>query len=198
MIWATVRSQSYLCWLYRASPSLDAKNIINLILVLTIWWCPCVESSLVLLEEGVFYDQGCFLLAKLLAFALLHFALQCQTYPFLQESLDFLFFHFSPLWWKGHLFWLLVLKGLVGLHRTVQFRLPWHQWLGLDFYYCDIKWYSLEMNQDHSGVFEIAPKNYILKSSIHYKFYSISSKGFLLAVVDMWPILVKFSHSHPF
>ena len=36
----------------RVSPSLAAKNIINLISVLTIWWCPCVESSLVLLEEG--------------------------------------------------------------------------------------------------------------------------------------------------
>ena len=45
-------------------PSLTAKNIINLISVLTIWWCPCVESSLVLLEEGVCYDQ-CILLAKL-------------------------------------------------------------------------------------------------------------------------------------
>ena len=46
-----------------------AKNIINLISVLTI------ESSLVLLEEGVSYDQ-CILLAKLLlAFALLHFVL---------------------------------------------------------------------------------------------------------------------------
>ena len=52
------------CWLYRASPSLATKNIINLISVLTIWWCPCVESSLVLLEEGVCYDQ-CVLLAKL-------------------------------------------------------------------------------------------------------------------------------------
>ena len=52
MIWATVRSQSCFCWLYRASPSLAAKNIINLILVLTIWWCPCVESCLVSLEEG--------------------------------------------------------------------------------------------------------------------------------------------------
>ena len=40
-----------------ASPPLSAKNIINLILVLTIWWCPCEESSLVLLEKGVCYDQ---------------------------------------------------------------------------------------------------------------------------------------------
>ena len=57
MIWATVSSRSCFCWLYRASPSLAAKNIISLILVLTIWWCPCVESSLVLLEECVCYDQ---------------------------------------------------------------------------------------------------------------------------------------------
>ena len=53
MIWTTVSSWSCFCWLYRASPSLSGKNIISLILVLTIWWCPCVESSLVLLEEGV-------------------------------------------------------------------------------------------------------------------------------------------------
>ena len=51
MIWATVGSQSCFCWLYRASPSLAEKNIISLILVSTIWWWPCVESSLVLLEE---------------------------------------------------------------------------------------------------------------------------------------------------
>ena len=53
MIWATVSSRSCFCWLYSTSSSLPAKNIINLILVLTIWWCPCVESSLVLLEKGV-------------------------------------------------------------------------------------------------------------------------------------------------
>ena len=57
MIWATVSSWSCFCWLYRASPSLAAKNIIDLISVLTIWWCPCVESSLVLLEESVCYNQ---------------------------------------------------------------------------------------------------------------------------------------------
>ena len=39
MIWATVSSRSCFCWLSRASPSLAAKNIINLISVLTIWWC---------------------------------------------------------------------------------------------------------------------------------------------------------------
>ena len=61
MIWATVSSQSCFCWLSRASPSLAAKNIISLISVLTIWWSPYVESSLVLLEKGVCYDQCVFL-----------------------------------------------------------------------------------------------------------------------------------------
>ena len=59
MIWATISSQSCFCWLYRASPSLAAKNIINLISVLTTWWCPCVESSFVLLLEGVCHIKRC-------------------------------------------------------------------------------------------------------------------------------------------
>jgi len=43
MIWVTVSSWSCFCWLYRASPSLAAKNIINLTSVLTTWWCSSVE-----------------------------------------------------------------------------------------------------------------------------------------------------------
>ena len=54
MIWATVSSQSCFCWLYRASPSLAAKNRKNLILVLTIWWCTCVVFSCVV-------ERGCLL-----------------------------------------------------------------------------------------------------------------------------------------
>ena len=64
--WSEPQSTPQSCfrWLYRASPSLATKNIINLILMSNTWWCPCVGSSLVLLEEGVCYDQ-CILLAKL-------------------------------------------------------------------------------------------------------------------------------------
>ena len=39
MISAIVIFQACFCWLYTASPSLAAKNIISLILVLMIWWC---------------------------------------------------------------------------------------------------------------------------------------------------------------
>ena len=55
-MWATVSSRSYFCWLYRASPSLAAENIINLISVSTIWWCPCVESCVhVKHQDSVFW-----------------------------------------------------------------------------------------------------------------------------------------------
>ena len=108
---------------------MSAKNIINLISVLTIWWCLCVESSLVLLQEGVFYDH-CALGKTLLALALLPFVSQGQTCLSLQVSLDILVLHSSPLWWKGHLFLVSVIEDLVGLHRPIQLQLLQHYWLG--------------------------------------------------------------------
>ena len=63
----------------------------------------------------------------LLAFAVLHPVLQGQICLLLQVSLDFLLLHSSPLWWKWHLFLVLVLD-LIALHRTVQ--LLWHYWSG--------------------------------------------------------------------
>ena len=80
--------------------------------------------------------RGCWLwpvssLGKtLLAFSLLDFVLQVQTCLLLQVSLDFLLLHSSPLWWKGHLLLVLVLKGLVNFHRTIQLQLLQHYWLG--------------------------------------------------------------------
>ena len=66
----------------------------------------------------------------LLDFVLLHFVLQGQICLLLQVSLDFLLLHSSPLWWKGHLFWVLVLEGLIGLLRTIQLQLLQHYWSG--------------------------------------------------------------------
>ena len=51
--------------------------------------------------------------------------------------------------------------------------------------YCDIGWFALETNRDHSVVFEIASKYCISDSFVHYVGYSISSKGFLPTVVDV-------------
>ena len=83
---------------------------------------------------------------------------------------------------------MLVLKGLVGLHRTVQLPLLQHCWLGLDLDYCDIEWFALETNRDHSVIFEIASKYCILDSFVDHDGYSISSEGFLPTVVDIMVI----------
>ena len=79
-----------------------------------------------------------------------------------------------------------VLGGLVGLHRTIQPQLLQHYWLGHRLDYCDIEWFALEMNRDHSVVFEIASKYSI--SLLLTECYSISSKGFLPTVGDIMVI----------
>ena len=80
---------------------------------------------------------------------------------------------------------MLVLKGLVGLHRTVQLQLLQITGQGIDLDYRDIEWFALESNRDHSVIFETASKHCILESSVDYDGYSISSKGFLSTVVDI-------------
>ena len=83
---------------------------------------------------------------------------------------------------------MLVLKGLVGLHRTIQLQLLQVIGWGIDLDYRDIEWFALEMNRDHSVIFEIASKYCISDSFIDHDGYSISSKGFLPAVVDIMVI----------
>ena len=123
--WSEPQSAPVLfCWLYRTSPSLAAKNIINLILVLTIWWCPCVESFLVLLEEGVCYYQ-CVLLAKLCwplpCFILYSKAKFARYFRYLLTS-----YFCIPVPYNERTSFLGVLEGLIGLHRTVQLQLLQH------------------------------------------------------------------------
>ena len=80
---------------------------------------------------------------------------------------------------------MLVLEGLIGLHRTIQLQLLQHIGQGIDLDYCDIEWFALETNRDHSVIFEIASKYCISDSFVDYDGYSISSKGFLPTVVDI-------------
>ena len=53
---------------------------------------------------------------------------------------------------------MLVLEGLVGLHRTVQLQLFGISGWGVDLDYSDIEWFALEMNRDPSVTFEFPPK----------------------------------------
>ena len=59
---------------------------------------------------------------------------------------------------------------------------------GIDLDYCDIEYFALEINKDHSVIFEISSKYCISDSFVDYDGYSISSKGFLLAVVNIMVI----------
>ena len=59
---------------------------------------------------------------------------------------------------------------------------------GIDLDCSDIEWFALETNRDHSVIFEIASKYCVLGSFVGHDGYSISSEGFLPAVVDIMVI----------
>ena len=86
-------------------------------------------------------------------------------------------------------FWGVSSKSLVGLHRTIELQLLQRYRLGgIDLDNCDIEWFALETNRDHSVVFEIASKYCISDSLVDHDGYSISSEGFLPTVVDIMVI----------
>ena len=77
---------------------------------------------------------------------------------------------------------MLALEGLVRLCRTVHlFSFFSITGRGIDLDYCDIELFALEVNRDHSV--EMASKYCISDSLVDHDGYSISSKGFLPAVV---------------
>jgi len=129
MIWATVSPRSCFCWLYSFSIfgckeyNQSDFGIDHLVM------SKCRIISCVV-GRGCFLWPVCSLDKTLLAFALLHFLLQGQICLLVQVSLDFLLLHSSPLRWKGHLFLVLVLEGLLGLHSTFQLQFLQHYLLG--------------------------------------------------------------------
>ena len=94
-------------------------------LVMSMWGAfPCVVG------RGCLLWPVCSLGKTLFAFALLNSIPQGQICLLFQVFLDFLLLHPSPKKWKGNPSWVLVLEGLVGLHRTIQLQLLQHYWLG--------------------------------------------------------------------
>ena len=65
-----------------------------------------------------------------------------------------------------HLFFVLVLEDLVGLHRTITSSFFGVSGWGIDLDYCGVEWFALKMNWDLSVVFEIAPKYCISVASL--------------------------------
>ena len=83
---------------------------------------------------------------------------------------------------------MLVLEGLVSFIELFNFSFFSITGWGIDLDYCDIKWFALETNRDHSVIFQIASKYGISNSFVDDDGYSISSEGFLPTVVDIMVI----------
>ena len=129
MIWAIVSSWSCFSWLYSVSPSLVAMNINNLISVMIIRWGPCVESSLCSWKR-LFAMASAFFWQNSVRLFPASFCTPRSNLSVTPGISWLPILHSSPLWWKGHLFWVLVLEGLIGLHRNVQLQHLQHHWLG--------------------------------------------------------------------
>ena len=80
---------------------------------------------------------------------------------------------------------MLVLEGLVDSCNFSFFSITGQ---GRDLDYHDIEWFGLEINGDHSVIFEIASKYCISDSFVDHDGYSISSEEFLPAVVHIMVI----------
>ena len=141
----------------------------------------------------------------LLIFALLHSIFQGQNacYPRCFLTSYFCIPTFAS--WKGHLFWVLVLKGLVSLHRTIQLQLLQHYSLGHRLGYRNIErsgnvilnglpWKRTEIIL---SFLRLHPST-AFRTLVDHVSYSISSNGFMPTVVDVMVTWVKFTHSSPF
>ena len=84
-------------------------------------------------------------------------------------------------------FGVLVLEGLVGLHRTVNFSFFSIPGQGIDLEYHDIEWFALEKNRDRFSFMRLHPST-AFQTLVDYDGYSISSKRFLPTMVDIMAI----------
>ena len=90
--------------------------------MLTIWWCPCIESSLVLLEEGVCYDHA-FSWQNSISLCPVSFCIPRPNLPVTPGVSWLPTFAFQSPIMKRISFGGVSFKGLVGLHRTVLLQL---------------------------------------------------------------------------
>ena len=87
----------------------------------------------------------------------------------------------------------LFLKGLVSLHRpfnVIFFSIiVW----GIDLNYCDIEWFALDTNRDHSLIFEIAYKSCVSDSFVSLVRYIPKYFILFIAMVNGIVFLISLS-----
>ena len=192
MIWATVSSRSSFNWLFRDSSSLPAKNI-SIWFYITIWWCTRVESSLGLLKR-MFAVTSMFSWQNSVSLCPASFCTLRPNLPIILSTSWLSTLTFHPLWWKEHLFFMLMLEDAVGIHSTGQLRLLWRQWLGhwlgLAVMLNGLSWKQTSIIL----LFLSLHPSIAFQTLVDSEGYSTSSKVFLSMVVDIMIIWIKFSH----
>ena len=122
MIWATVRSPSCFCWLYRASPSLAAKNIINLIIgVDHLVMSTCRVFSCC--WKRVFAKTSAFSWQSSISLCPASFCTPRPNLPITPGVSWLPTFAFQSPIMKSSSFWGVSSRRFVGLHRTIQLQL---------------------------------------------------------------------------
>ena len=124
----------------------------------------------------------------LLAFALLHVYSKAKLACYSRYLLTFYFYIPVPHDKKNIFFGVSSRMSCRSSTEPFNFSFFSISGWGIDLDYCDNEWFALEMNRDHSVIFEIANKYCISDSFVDYEGYSISSMGFLPTVVDIMVI----------
>ena len=199
MVWATVSSWSCFCWLYRASPSLKACEEYNQ----SDFGIDNLVMSMYRVISFV-VGRGCLLRPVRFSWQIsvsICPASFCTPRPNLPITPGISWLptlHSKPLWWKGHLFLVLVLEGLVCLCRTIQLQLLQHYWLG---HRLGSVWYWMVcLGNEKRSFCNFWDCTQVLHFRLFCWLWGLlhSSKDFLSTVVDIMVIWVKFNYSSPF
>ena len=127
----------------------------------------------------------------LLAFTLLHSIL--QYFP-----ITLTFYICTPYDEKNIFFLMLIQEGVVGLHRTGQLQLLWHQWMG---HRLGLLWYWIVcLGSEPRSFCRLWESTQVLHFRLFRWLWGLLDffKGFLPSVVDIMVIWAKFMHSSPF
>ena len=198
MIWVIVSSRSCFCWLCRASPSSATKNIINLIFSIDhLVMSMCTVISCIIGRVCLLWPVCS--LGKTVSLCPASF---CTPWPNLPITPGiswlptFAFQHHMRK--RTSFFGVSSRKSYWVFIELFNFSFFGINGWGTDLDSCDAEWFALEMNWDHSVIFETTPKYCISNSFVDYESIPFFPKGFLPTVVDIIIIWIKLGYSSPF
>ena len=161
------------------------------------WFIQLLENRSWVVGRVCLLRPQCCLGNTLFSFALLHLYPKAKFACYSRYLLTSYMCIPVPCDEKDIFFLVLDLEGLVGPHRTFNFSFSCICGWGIDLDYCDIEWFTLEMDRVPSVILRLHLST-AFWTLVDYEGYSISSMGCFPTVVDIIIIWIKFTHSHLF